>query len=142
MQSYRSQFAQELSAGGIDGLIATLVERNKAAAPRAERLRMQAAALPPRRCDAARTAAAAAEHAAGASPRRQRLRIDASRAGRPSTPRRSRCCCRRGAWRRRAGRALRRRAARRPSCVELARLYGVEELLLAGAVRPPRRPPT
>jgi phospholipid transport system substrate-binding protein len=30
--SYRSQFAQELSAGGIDGLIAKLVERNKAAA--------------------------------------------------------------------------------------------------------------
>lgn len=27
--SYRSQFAQELSAGGIDGLIAKLVERNK-----------------------------------------------------------------------------------------------------------------
>lgn len=31
--SYRSQFAQELSAGGIDGLIARLVERNKAPAP-------------------------------------------------------------------------------------------------------------
>jgi len=30
--SYRSQFAQELSAGGIDGLIAKLAERNKAAA--------------------------------------------------------------------------------------------------------------
>jgi phospholipid transport system substrate-binding protein len=30
--SYRSQFGQELSAGGIDGLIAKLVERNKAAA--------------------------------------------------------------------------------------------------------------
>jgi phospholipid transport system substrate-binding protein len=29
--SYRSQFAQELSAGGIDGLIAKLAERNKAA---------------------------------------------------------------------------------------------------------------
>ena len=29
--SYRSQFAQELGAGGIDGLIAKLVERNKAA---------------------------------------------------------------------------------------------------------------
>jgi len=29
--SYRSQFAQELSNGGIDGLIAKLVERNKAA---------------------------------------------------------------------------------------------------------------
>jgi len=29
--SYRSQFAQELSAGGIDGLIGKLVERNKAA---------------------------------------------------------------------------------------------------------------
>lgn len=29
VQSYRSQFAQELSAGGIDGLIAKLVERNK-----------------------------------------------------------------------------------------------------------------
>jgi phospholipid transport system substrate-binding protein len=28
--SYRSQFAQELSAGGIDGLISKLVERNKA----------------------------------------------------------------------------------------------------------------
>lgn len=27
--SYRSQFAQEISAGGIDGLIAKLVERNK-----------------------------------------------------------------------------------------------------------------
>ncbi|MCC9598609.1 MULTISPECIES: phospholipid-binding protein MlaC [unclassified Rubrivivax] len=30
VQSYRSQFAQELGAGGIDGLIARLVERNKA----------------------------------------------------------------------------------------------------------------
>jgi phospholipid transport system substrate-binding protein len=30
--SYRSQFAQELSGGGIDGLIARLAERNKAAA--------------------------------------------------------------------------------------------------------------
>jgi phospholipid transport system substrate-binding protein len=30
--SYRSQFAQELSNGGIDGLIAKLTERNKAAA--------------------------------------------------------------------------------------------------------------
>lgn len=30
--SYRSQFAQELGKGGIDGLIAALVERNKAAA--------------------------------------------------------------------------------------------------------------
>jgi phospholipid transport system substrate-binding protein len=30
--SYRSQFAQELTAGGIDGLIAKLAERNKAAA--------------------------------------------------------------------------------------------------------------
>ena len=31
-QKYRSQFAPELSKGGIDGLIATLVERNKTAA--------------------------------------------------------------------------------------------------------------
>jgi phospholipid transport system substrate-binding protein len=31
VQSYRSQFAPELSAGGIDGLIAKLAERNKAA---------------------------------------------------------------------------------------------------------------
>jgi phospholipid transport system substrate-binding protein len=31
VQNYRSQFAQELSKGGIDGLIATLAERNKAA---------------------------------------------------------------------------------------------------------------
>lgn len=30
--SYRSQFAQELGKGGIDGLIAALAERNKAAA--------------------------------------------------------------------------------------------------------------
>ena len=30
--SYRSQFAQEIGKGGIDGLINTLVERNKAAA--------------------------------------------------------------------------------------------------------------
>ena len=30
--SYRSQFAQELGSGGIDGLIGKLVERNKAAA--------------------------------------------------------------------------------------------------------------
>jgi phospholipid transport system substrate-binding protein len=32
VQNYRSQFAQELTKGGIDGLIGTLVERNKAAA--------------------------------------------------------------------------------------------------------------
>ena len=30
--SYRSQFAQEISTGGLDGLIAKLTERNKAAA--------------------------------------------------------------------------------------------------------------
>lgn len=30
VQNYRSQFAQELGKGGIDGLIAALVERNKA----------------------------------------------------------------------------------------------------------------
>jgi len=30
VQNYRTQFAQELSKGGIDGLIAALVERNKA----------------------------------------------------------------------------------------------------------------
>ncbi|XVJ71024.1 MAG: ABC transporter substrate-binding protein [Rhizobacter sp.] len=32
VDNYRSSFAQEISAGGIDGLIAKLVERNKAAA--------------------------------------------------------------------------------------------------------------
>lgn len=32
VQSYRSQFAQELTAGGIDGLIAKLAERNKTSA--------------------------------------------------------------------------------------------------------------
>jgi len=32
VQNYRSQFAAELTKGGIDGLIAALVERNKAAA--------------------------------------------------------------------------------------------------------------
>ncbi len=32
VQTYRNQFAQEISAGGIDGLIAKLVERNKTAA--------------------------------------------------------------------------------------------------------------
>lgn len=32
VQNYRSQFAQEITKGGIDGLIATLVERNKTAA--------------------------------------------------------------------------------------------------------------
>lgn len=31
VQSYRSQFAQEISANGLDGLIARLVERNKGA---------------------------------------------------------------------------------------------------------------
>ena len=32
VQNYRSQFAAELTKGGIDGLIAALIERNKAAA--------------------------------------------------------------------------------------------------------------
>ena len=32
VQSYRTQFAQEITKGGIDGLIGTLAERNKAAA--------------------------------------------------------------------------------------------------------------
>jgi phospholipid transport system substrate-binding protein len=32
VENYRNSFAQEISAGGIDGLIAKLVERNKAAA--------------------------------------------------------------------------------------------------------------
>lgn len=31
VQNYRTQFQQELAKGGLDGLIATLVERNKAA---------------------------------------------------------------------------------------------------------------
>jgi phospholipid transport system substrate-binding protein len=31
VQNYRTQFAQELAKGGLDGLIATLAERNKAA---------------------------------------------------------------------------------------------------------------
>jgi phospholipid transport system substrate-binding protein len=31
VQNYRTQFAQELTKGGLDGLIAALVERNKAA---------------------------------------------------------------------------------------------------------------
>jgi phospholipid transport system substrate-binding protein len=31
VDNYRSSFAQEISAGGIDGLIAKLAERNKAA---------------------------------------------------------------------------------------------------------------
>ena len=31
VQNYRTQFAQELTKGGVDGLIATLVERNKTA---------------------------------------------------------------------------------------------------------------
>jgi len=29
VETYRSQFAQEINAKGVDGLIATLVERNK-----------------------------------------------------------------------------------------------------------------
>lgn len=32
VQSYRTQFAQEITKGGVDGLINTLTERNKAAA--------------------------------------------------------------------------------------------------------------
>ena len=32
VQSYRTQFAQEITKGGVDGLIAALVERNKSAA--------------------------------------------------------------------------------------------------------------
>jgi len=34
VQNYRNSFAQEVNAGGVDGLIAKLVERNKAAAGR------------------------------------------------------------------------------------------------------------
>jgi phospholipid transport system substrate-binding protein len=34
VETYRSSFAQEISASGIDGLIAKLAERNKAAAPK------------------------------------------------------------------------------------------------------------
>lgn len=33
VQTYRNQFAQEISAGGIDGLIKSLAEKNKAFAP-------------------------------------------------------------------------------------------------------------
>ena len=33
VETYRSQFAQEISARGIDGLIATLADRNKGASP-------------------------------------------------------------------------------------------------------------
>ena len=33
VENYRNTFAQEISAGGIDGLIAKLAERNKGAAP-------------------------------------------------------------------------------------------------------------
>ncbi|HMN92596.1 MAG TPA: ABC transporter substrate-binding protein [Hydrogenophaga sp.] len=35
VDSYRNQFAQEINANGIDGLIASLAQRNKAAAARA-----------------------------------------------------------------------------------------------------------
>lgn len=35
IETYRSQFAQEIGSKGIDGLIATLVQRNKASAPKA-----------------------------------------------------------------------------------------------------------
>ena len=35
VETYRTQFAQEISAKGIDGLIATLTQRNKASAPKA-----------------------------------------------------------------------------------------------------------
>ncbi|TNF62252.1 MAG: ABC transporter substrate-binding protein [Burkholderiales bacterium] len=35
VDTYRTQFAQEINANGIDGLIATLAERNKSAASRA-----------------------------------------------------------------------------------------------------------
>ena len=31
-QQYRSNFAQEINSGGLDGLISRLAERNKAAA--------------------------------------------------------------------------------------------------------------
>jgi phospholipid transport system substrate-binding protein len=31
VENYRNSFAQEISAGGIDGLIAKLAERNKSA---------------------------------------------------------------------------------------------------------------
>jgi phospholipid transport system substrate-binding protein len=30
VETYRSQFAQEISSKGVDGLIATLTDRNKA----------------------------------------------------------------------------------------------------------------
>ncbi len=36
VQTYRNQFAQEISAGGIDGLIKSLAEKNKGAAPAAK----------------------------------------------------------------------------------------------------------
>ncbi len=35
VETYRSQFAQEISARGIDGLISTLAQRNRRGAPRA-----------------------------------------------------------------------------------------------------------
>jgi len=35
VETYRTQFAQEIGAKGIDGLIATLTQRNKASAPKA-----------------------------------------------------------------------------------------------------------
>ncbi|MDO9252340.1 phospholipid-binding protein MlaC [Hydrogenophaga sp.] len=35
VETYRSQFAQEIGSKGIDGLIATLSQRNKASAPKA-----------------------------------------------------------------------------------------------------------
>lgn len=35
VDTYRSQFAQEINSKGLDGLIATLVERNKVSAPKA-----------------------------------------------------------------------------------------------------------
>ena len=35
VDTYRSQFAQEINSKGLDGLIATLVQRNKAPAAKA-----------------------------------------------------------------------------------------------------------
>jgi phospholipid transport system substrate-binding protein len=36
VETYRNQFAQEVSAGGIDGLIKSLSEKNSASAPQSK----------------------------------------------------------------------------------------------------------
>ena len=100
VENYRNSFAQEIGANGVDGLIAKLAERNKAAAC-GRRKELTAMLLLPATITTQRGARHVAHAGAGVAARAgQRGRRSTPAACSSSTPRRWRCCSSASGWRR------------------------------------------